>query len=102
MLRSTDQAPRPLETDELASGNAGPIAPGWRPTSRRPNNPSNPSPKHRKLPHQREYLTALSTISAHSGRSRGRYGGVKLSRSNDRRKMDVRKPGSVPERSARK
>jgi hypothetical protein len=29
--RSKPQAPRPLETDEWASGNAGHIAPGWRP-----------------------------------------------------------------------
>jgi hypothetical protein len=35
------------------------------PECSRPQAPSPPSPKHRELPHQSEYLTAFSTVSAH-------------------------------------
>ena len=58
---------RPPKTDQYGSRNAGPIAPGWR-LRHRPNNPSNPSPKHVELPHRTEYLTAFSTVSALTGR----------------------------------
>jgi hypothetical protein len=63
--RSKLETTRSLKTDQYASRNAGRIAPGMAAQGR-----PNPSPKHVEPPHQREYLTVFSTVSARLWRQR--------------------------------